>query len=93
MGMLAAAIFAGQMLNFAIAGGTSGHLLEAAIATILPEPWAAILVLSSVIYIQALIFQDGGLIVLSTNIFNMAVVGVWQPIWFATYYRLTGGQR
>ena len=76
MGMLAAAIFAGQMLNFAVAGGTSGHLIGAALATILLGPWAAMLVLTCVISIQALIFQDGGLLVMGANILNMGVVGV-----------------
>ncbi len=76
MGVLAAAIFAGQMLNFAVAGGTSGHLIGAALATILLGPWAATLVLTCVITVQALIFQDGGLLVLGANIFNMAIVGV-----------------
>ncbi|MBE3037247.1 MAG: energy-coupling factor ABC transporter permease [Chloroflexi bacterium] len=76
MGVLAAAIFAGQMLNFSITGGTSGHLLGAALATILLGPWAAVIVLTSVVSIQALIFQDGGLLALGANIFNMAVVGV-----------------
>jgi cobalt/nickel transport system permease protein len=76
MGVLAAAIFAGQMLNFAVAGGSSGHLMGAAIATILLGPWAAVLVLTCVVSIQALIFQDGGLLVLGANIFNMAIVGV-----------------
>lgn len=76
MGVLAAAIFAGQMLNFAVAGGTSGHLMGAAIATILMGPWAAILIMTSVVSIQALVFQDGGLLVLGANIFNMAIVGV-----------------
>jgi len=76
MGVLAAAIFAGQMLNFSVAGGTSGHLLGATIATILLGPWAAVLVLTSVVSIQALIFQDGGLLALGANIFNMGVVGV-----------------
>ena len=76
MGVLAAAIFAGQMLNFAVAGGTSGHLLGAALATILLGPWAAVVVMTSVASIQALIFQDGGLLSLGTNLFNMALVGV-----------------
>jgi len=76
MGVLAAAIFAGQMLNFSITGGTSGHLLGAALATILLGPWAAIIVMTSVVSIQALIFQDGGLVVLGANLFNMAIVGV-----------------
>jgi cobalt/nickel transport system permease protein len=76
MGVLAAAIFAGQMLNFSVTGGTSGHLLGAALATILLGPWAAVIVLTSVVSIQALIFQDGGLLALGANIFNMAIVGV-----------------
>jgi cobalt/nickel transport system permease protein len=76
MGVLAAAIFAGQMLNFTVIGGTSGHLMGAAIATILLGPWAAILVMATVVGVQALIFQDGGLLVLGANIFNMGIVGV-----------------
>lgn len=75
MGVLAAAIFAGQMLNFTVVGGTSGHLMGAAIATILLGPWASILILTCVVGIQALIFQDGGLLALGANIFNMAIVG------------------
>jgi cobalt/nickel transport system permease protein len=77
MGVLAAAIFAGQMLNFTVAGGTSGHLLGAAIATILLGPWPAILVMTSVVSVQALLFQDGGLLALGANIFNMAIIGVF----------------
>lgn len=76
MGVLAAAIFAGQMLNFNVVGGTSGHLLGAALATILVGPWEAVLVLTSVVSVQALIFQDGGLLALGANIFNMAIIGV-----------------
>ena len=76
MGVMAAAIFAGQMLNFAVAGGTSGHLIGAAIATLLLGPWAAMLVLTCVVSIQALIFQDGGMLVLGANIFNMAFIAV-----------------
>ncbi len=76
LGVLAAGIFAGQMLNFAVAGGTSGHLMGAALATILAGPWAAILIMTSVVSVQALIFQDGGLLVLGANIFNMGVIGV-----------------
>lgn len=76
MGVLAAAIFAGQMLNFTVAGGTSGHLMGAAIATILLGPWAAILVMTTVVSVQALIFQDGGLLALGANIFNMGIIGV-----------------
>lgn len=76
MGVVAAAIFAGQMLNFPVAGGTSGHLLGAALATILLGPYAAILVLTCVIGVQGLLFQDGGLLAMGANIFNMGIVGV-----------------
>jgi cobalt/nickel transport system permease protein len=91
MGVLAAAIFAGQMLNFAVAGGTSGHLIGAALATIILGPWAATLVLTCVITVQALIFQDGGLLVLGANIFNMSIVGVAVAyMTFRTIRRVVG---
>jgi cobalt/nickel transport system permease protein len=94
MGVLAAAIFAGQMLNFAVAGGTSGHLMGAAIASILLGPWAAILVLTTVVGVQALIFQDGGLLVLGANIFNMAGVGVAVAYMaYRTGLGLSGGRK
>ena len=76
IGVTAAFIFAAQMLNFTVAGGTSGHLLGGALAAILLGPWAGVLVLTSVLAVQALLFQDGGLLALGANIFNMAVVGV-----------------
>lgn len=77
MGVMAAAIFAGQMLNFSVTGGTSGHLLGAALATIILGPWSAVLIMTSVVSVQALVFQDGGIFALGANIFNMAVVGVF----------------
>jgi cobalt/nickel transport system permease protein len=77
MGVLAAVIFAGQMLNFSVAGGTSGHLLGAALAAILLGPWPAVLVMTSVVSVQALVFQDGGLLALGANLFNMAFAGVF----------------
>ncbi len=77
MGVLAACIFAGQMLNFAVTGGTSGHLLGADLATILLGPWGAVLTMTCVVAVQALVFQDGGLLALGANLFNMAVVGVF----------------
>ena len=76
MGVTAAFIFAAQMMNFTVAGGTSGHLLGGALAAILLGPWAGMLVLTSVLAVQALLFQDGGLLALGANVFNMAVVGV-----------------
>jgi len=94
MGVLAAAIFAGQMLNFAVAGGTSGHLMGAALATILLGPWAGVVVMTTVVGVQALIFQDGGLLALGGNIFNMAVIGVFVSHFvYRTLLRLSGGKR
>jgi len=94
MGVLAAAIFAGQMLNFAVAGGTSGHLMGAALATILLGPWAGLLVLTTVVSVQALIFQDGGLLALGGNIFNMGVIGVAVSYFvFTSLRRLLGRSR
>ena len=77
MGVVAAAIFAGQMLNFPVAAGTSGHLLGAALATILLGPWAAVLIMTIVAGAQALLFADGGLVALGANLLNMAVIGVF----------------
>ncbi len=74
MGILAAFIFAAQMINFPVAGGTSGHLLGGALAAILMGPWAAVLIMTSVIGIQALLFQDGGLLALGFNIINMGIL-------------------
>jgi len=94
MGVLAAAIFAGQMLNFPVAGGTSGHLLGAALAVILVGPWRAVLVMTSVVGLQALVFQDGGLLALGANLFNMAVIGVFSS--YAVYWvvqRLSKGRK
>jgi cobalt/nickel transport system permease protein len=74
MGIMGAAIFAGQMLNFTIPGGTSGHLIGGALAAILLGPWAGLLVMTAVVAIQALLFQDGGLLVMGINILNMGIV-------------------
>lgn len=94
MGVLAAAIFAGQMLNFTVTGGTSGHLLGAALATILLGPYPAMLVMTAVVSVQALLFQDGGLVVMGANLFNMAIVGVWTAYAvFSLVRRLAGEAR
>jgi cobalt/nickel transport system permease protein len=74
MGVMAAFIFAAQMLNFPVAGGTSGHLIGAALAVILLGPWAGMLVMTAVVAVQALLFQDGGLVAMGANILNMAVI-------------------
>jgi cobalt/nickel transport system permease protein len=75
LGVMAAFIFAAQMFNFQVVGGTSGHLLGGVLAAILLGPWAATIVMACVVAVQALVFQDGGLVVLGANIFNMGVIG------------------
>ncbi len=74
MGVLAAFVFAAQAINFPVAGGTSGHLLGGALVAIIMGPWAAALVMTCVIAIQGLLFQDGGLLVMGWNILNMGVI-------------------
>jgi cobalt/nickel transport system permease protein len=74
MGIMAAFIFAAQMINFPVAGGTSGHLLGGALAAIVLGPWAAMLVMTAVIAVQGLLFQDGGLLVMGANILNMGIL-------------------
>lgn len=75
LGVSSAFIFAAQMLNFPVAGGTSGHLLGGALAAILLGPWAGMIVISVVLTVQCFIFQDGGVTALGANIFNMAMIG------------------
>jgi cobalt/nickel transport system permease protein len=76
MGIMAAFIFAAQMINFPVAGGTSGHLLGGALAGITLGPWAGMLVMTAVIAVQGLLFQDGGLLVMGANILNMGLLTV-----------------
>ncbi|NEU73708.1 cobalt transporter CbiM [Hassallia byssoidea VB512170] len=81
MGVCGAFIFAAQMINFPIPGGTSGHLLGGTLAGALLGPWAGSLVMVAVFIVQSVIFQDGGLTVLGANIFNMGLIGT-----FGGYY-------
>jgi len=81
MGVMGAFIFAAQMLNFPVMGGTSGHLIGAALAAILLGPWAGLLIMTCVLIVQALIFQDGGITALGANVFNMGLVAC-----FVSYY-------
>lgn len=89
MGVMAAFIFAAQMINFPVAGGTSGHLLGGALAAIVLGPWAGMLVMTAVIATQALLFQDGGLVVMGANILNMGLVTA--AVGYGLY-RSTAGQ-
>lgn len=77
MGVMAAFIFAAQMINIPIAGGTSGHLLGGVLAAVLLGPWSASIIITTVLALQAFIFLDGGITVLGANILNMAVIGVF----------------
>ncbi|PSB27859.1 cobalamin biosynthesis protein CbiM [Stenomitos frigidus ULC18] len=81
MGVCAAFIFAAQMINFPIPGGTSGHLLGGTLAGVLLGPWAGSLVMAVVFIVQGALFQDGGLTVLGANVFNMGLIGT-----FGGYY-------
>jgi cobalt/nickel transport system permease protein len=75
LGVTGAFVFAVQMLNFPVAGGTSGHFLGAALAAVLLGPWTACLVLAVVLVMQAFVFADGGVTALGANILNMGVAG------------------
>jgi len=75
LGVTGAFVFAAQMLNFPVAGGTSGHFLGAALAAVLLGPWMACLVLAVVLTLQAFIFADGGIAALGANVLNMGVLG------------------
>jgi cobalt/nickel transport system permease protein len=78
LGVMAAFIFAAQMFNFQVFGGTSGHLLGGVLAA----------VMACVVAVQALVFQDGGLVVMGANIFNMGAVGTLGGFFL---YRLLAG--
>ena len=75
-GLVATFVFAGQMMNFPVAGGTSGHLLGGALAAVLAGPWTAVLCVSTVLLVQGLFMADGGITALGTNITLMGLVGV-----------------
>ena len=94
LGLTAAFVFAAQMVNFPVAGGTSGHLLGGVLAAMLVGPSGGVLVLTAVLIVQCLVFADGGLLALGANVFNMAIVGVIAG--YAIYrsvHRLLGGPR
>jgi cobalt/nickel transport system permease protein len=73
-GLVAAFIFAVQMLNFPVASGTSGHLLGGCLAAVLVGPWVGVICVTLVLVVQALFFADGGLSALGLNVLNMAIV-------------------
>ncbi|MDI6822292.1 MAG: energy-coupling factor ABC transporter permease [Actinomycetota bacterium] len=80
------------MLNFPVVGGTSGHFLGAVFAAILLGPWMSCLTMAMVLFVQCLIFQDGGLTALGANIFNMGIIGgiLGYYIYFGLKYLIKG---
>ncbi|HTS00043.1 MAG TPA: energy-coupling factor ABC transporter permease [Bacteroidota bacterium] len=75
MGLAGAFVFAAQMVNFPVAGGTSGHLIGGVLVGVLLGPAAGVVVMASVLIVQCLLFADGGILALGANIFNMGVIG------------------
>jgi cobalt/nickel transport system permease protein len=75
-GLVAAFVFAAQMLNFPVAAGTSGHLIGGTLAAVLVGPWVGALCIAVVLLVQAL-FADGGITALGLNVLNMAMVSGW----------------
>jgi cobalt/nickel transport system permease protein len=75
-GLTAAFVFAVQMMNFPVAAGTSGHLVGGALTAVLVGPWTAVLCMTVVLLVQAVLFADGGLTALGTNVTLMALVAV-----------------
>jgi len=90
LGVMGAFVFAAQMINFPVGIGTTGHLVGGALLACTIGPASAMVVMSAIITIQALVFQDGGILALGANLLNMAVLGV-----LAGYlpYRLWGSGR
>ena len=89
-GLMAAFIFAAQMLNFPIAAGTSGHLIGGVLAAVLVGPWMAVLCMTVVVGVQAL-FADGGLTAVGLNVLNLAVVGCLLGYGVFSVVRRAGG--
>ncbi len=86
MGVMGAFVFAAQMVNFPVGMGASGHLLGGALLAFVLGPAAAVLVMTAVLVLQALVFQDGGILALGANVCNMALAGVaagYLPVYLA----------
>lgn len=81
MGIMSAFVFGVQTLNFPIIGGTSGHVLGGFLTALLVGPDAALIVMTVVLIVQALLFNDGGVLALGANILNMALIGGWCCYW------------
>ncbi len=91
LGVMGAFVFAAQMINFPVGVGATGHLLGGALLAITLGPASAIVVMTAILCVQALVFQDGGVLALTANVFNMAVAGVLAG--YLPYRYLAGGAR
>lgn len=92
LGVMGAFVFAAQMINFPVGAGTTGHLLGGALLAMTLGPASASIVMTAILAIQALVFQDGGILALGVNVVNMALAGVlagYLPfsLWGATSWR------
>src|ERR1700732_3170733 len=76
LGVMGAFVFAAQMINFPVGIGTSGHLVGGALLAFTLGAAPAVLVMTAIIAMQAFVFQDGGVLALGANVFNMAIAGV-----------------
>ncbi len=90
LGVMGAFVFAAQMINFPVGLGTSGHLVGAALLACTLGPASAAVVMTAILSIQALVFQDGGILALGANIVNMAIFGVLAG--YLPYYLLGRGR-
>lgn len=79
LGLAASFVFAAQMINFPVAGGTSGHLIGGVLVAALLGPGAAVTIMSAVLIVQCFMFADGGISALGANIFNMGILGAVGP--------------
>ncbi|MEK6545851.1 MAG: energy-coupling factor ABC transporter permease [Nitrospinota bacterium] len=94
MGVLAAFVFAAQMINFPVGGGTSGHLMGGVLIAAIVGPYRGLIIMSTILILQALLFQDGGITALGANIFNMGIVGtLFGYLTFKGTNYLTGSVR
>jgi cobalt/nickel transport system permease protein len=93
MGMMAAFIFAAQMVNFPVGPGVSGHLLGGVLASVMVGPWAGAIVIAAVLIVQCFLFGDGGLTALGANFVNMGLIGsVAGYSIYTTVRRFIGGR-
>jgi len=90
LGVMGAFVFAAQMINFPVGIGASGHLVGAALLAVTLGPAAAAIVMTAILAVQALVFQDGGILALGANVFNMALLGVLAG--YLPYYLWSSGR-